>query len=704
MFIRNTFGPNLLKSIKFPVNSLSTMSINKKLLEQSRNELKSMFYAGIKAVAPKLLIENNIKIQDNQLHFKDNTIPLGENVYLIGFGKAVMTMAMTLEPMLGDRLKKGIINCPKVSRDILWETEDKSNFPMLRSTKIIYNEVGKNNLPDQRSWRASHDIIDLVESITTNDTLIVLISGGGSACLYMPRPRIDTDDKLHIIKILQKAGADITELNTVRQKLSLVKGGGLARMAYPATVITFILSDIVGDPLNLIASGPTVYSPKDPKSVIEIITKYGLNLEGDLKAVLYSKETFNDKKLINKKTKQFKHVTNYLLGNNLIAIEAAASEAKHLKLTSIILGNDILGNVHEVSLAYVFITSLICQAMAQKIEKVEFYNKVKDLPILKLSPEKVDHIFSTIDKMQGDTLVLIGGGEPTVKVTGKGKGGRNLELALHFSLDWLAKIKGNPWYAEYDVLMLSAGTDGQDGPTDAAGAFGYPAVGPIIHNSYKQLESLSKKQIGDMEAKEYADRKLVEDAIASKLKVVCKRRDLSLFKEPQTPKPEDLDYEFDETSVTGDTDDLSDNIKWMLLKVMEAENLLPENALQNNNTYNFYSRFKKGEDLFKTGYTDTNVMDLHFISIKKRNCPCSFDMNIEAPMMDEHDLSISNDTINRYEGQEIHVKLERGREERRTTMMKKDKPDDRLNITIIDDNFAEPCCSKKRKFPDHYKK
>ncbi|KOX77329.1 Glycerate kinase [Melipona quadrifasciata] len=591
------------------------MSTDTKSLEKYKSILKDMYFTGVRAVSPKNLMLNKVKFEDGMLYVGDQSFQLKENVYLVGFGKAVMGMAVILEHMLGHYLKKGVVSVPFASMESMWESEDKSYFPLIETSTVKYREGSLHNQPDDKSLETTHEIIDLVEPLTENDTLIVLISGGGSALLYMPRPVIDHEDKLHVCKMLQAAGADIKDLNTVRSKLSMVKGGGLARMAYPATVISFILSDIVGDPIELIASGPTVYNSKRPKEVIAILKKYNLfeQLEGDVKKLLTSKETFNDKKLLTKKKKQFTHVTNIILGNNTVAIEAASLEAYHHKLTPIILRSDVVGDVHDVSLAYTHVTSLICLALDKTLEKGEFFEKVKDIPVLSLSAAKVDEIYNLIDNASEEGVILIGGGEPTVVVKGKGKGGRNQQLALHFSLDWLTKIKSYPRFAEYEVIMLSAGTDGQDGPTDAA--------------------------------------------------------------------------------------DESDDTLPFILRIMEVERMLPENTLKENDTYNFYSRFKKGSDLFKTGFTGTNVMDLHFIYIKKRKCGCKIDFGKEdfENDLDMHDLHIDLSTIEKYKNLYKREPFDWHKFLRKPSVV--DEKADQLNIKITDDNLTDPCCRRDRKFP-----
>lgn len=594
-------------------------------------------------------------------------------------------MAVELERVLGDALKKGIVSVPSVSMDAIWASADKSSFPKLHDSRIDYREGGADNQPDGRSLDTTHDIVDLVEGLTEADTLVVLVSGGGSALLYMPRPVLDQEDKLELCRRLQNAGADITELNTVRQKLSLVKGGGLARMAYPASVITLVLSDIVGDPVGLIASGPTVYSPRAPQNVVAILKKYNLyqSLEGDLKTVVTSKETFDDRPLLNP-AKKFKHVTNIVLGNNTTALEAASHEALHKKLTPIILRSDVTGNVQDVSTAYAHVTSLICLASLNELGREEFYDKVRTMPILSLSIGKVDEIFRCINNLSG--IVLIGGGEPTVVVTGQGKGGRNQELALRFSLDWLAKIKSCPRLVEYDVIMLSAGTDGQDGPTDAAGAFGYPAIAPEIHDFYAKIKSMVTKENAQVEQEmTMTERTLTQDS--------CERQTKSNVE----PKERDSGN----TTKESLREDIDEHIDNLILKTMEVERMLPENTLKESDTYNFYSRFKKGADLIKTGNTGTNVMDLHFIYIKKRPCKCEIGSSDKSTykenILDVHDLHIDASTIEKYKATCASLEFEKKflRTSSLITEAKEEKPF--LNIKIIDENFTDSCYDKKHK-------
>lgn len=668
------------------------MTTDTGFLSEARSHLTDLFRAAVKAVSPSEIIKKKVKLQDNVLYVNDEKYPLRKNVYLVGFGKAVMRMAVEMERILGSTLKKGIVSIPSNSMDIVWKSEDKSSFPKLHNSAIEYREGGVNNQPDSKSLETTHRILDLVETLTDTDTLIVLVSGGGSALLYMPRPTLDYEDKLHLCKKLQNAGASITELNVVRRKLSLVKGGGLARIAYPASVISLILSDIINDPIDLIASGPTVYNAKAPEEAVSILRKYNLyqSIEGDLKTALTSKETFNDAPLLNS-VSQFKHVTNIIIGNNTTAMEAAWQEALRKKLSPIILKNNVEGNVKNVSMAYACIVKLILYIFMQKLTLEEFHDKANSIATIPLDFHKANEIYQYIVSNIGD-VVLIGGGEPTVLVEGQGKGGRNQELAVRFSQDMFIMTKIDPLLANYEVIMLSAGTDGQDGPTDAAGAFGYPAIVPITYDLHQRCQAMfkeeatpttSQKEMKYVEKIEDEENPITQDPS-------CKQPEIARpIVEPQEQDPSNAEGR----SVSARTDD-DIHINPLALNLLEAERMLFQNTLSNNDTYNFYSRFKRGADLLKTGLTGTNVMDLHFIYIRKKPCHGTSSIHSKVKqckhIFDVHNLHPDASTIEKYKRKYALAKHYKDL----TTKEKEEEP--LLNIKIVDKNVTGLCCNKKR--------
>lgn len=440
-------------------------------LLRMKNELKDIFFAGLNSVKPHVLIRSKIKVSGRNLIVNNKNYPLDDNVYLVGFGKAVMAMAIEMEKLLGKRLAKGIISIPRGS--INQQLQTMHNSSISQQPEIVdYRENCENNQADEDTLNTTQEIMNLAASLGEKDTLIVLISGGGSALLSMPHPSMTLDEKNKLWKKLQNGGAGIKQVNMVRQKLSMVKAGKLAELAHPATVLSFILSDIIGDPVELIAGGPTCYISRDMDEISSILEKYDLKNNGnEANKLLNSSETLDKN--------HFTKVNNFIIGNNSCAVDAARDEALKKGLNVIVLFNDVEGLVKNVSKMYVKLVTLFCQILDNSITKVEFANSVKNCEKLKALQGRVETFFSMLESNDANNnkgLILIAAGEPSVVVTGTGKGGRNQELALQFSLDWCQAVKTNVQLKKFDVMLLSAGTDGQDGPTDATGAFGHTAV------------------------------------------------------------------------------------------------------------------------------------------------------------------------------------------------------------------------------------
>ncbi|XP_034943257.1 glycerate kinase [Chelonus insularis] len=547
------------KSTKPQVSTINNIVQEEVSLKGAKDRLKKIFYTGLNSVKPHKIIQNKVTFKNNELCIDGTVLTLKERVYLVGFGKAVMGMAIAIEKLLKNQLIKGIVSIPRGLKSKIWENVDNDSFPLLTGV-IDYRENSLNNQPDDDTLIVTQEIINLAKSLTEKDTLIVLISGGGSALCSMPHPSITSEEKLNICKKLFNSGADIKEVNLIRQKLSMVKAGGLAKIAYPAQVIGLILSDIIGDPVELIASGPTVYSVRDPEIIETILKKYDLldKVEDNLKHILLERESNEDKLFIDKidNKDQFLHVNNFIIGNNSLAIANAKIETIRQSLNPIVLCNNIEGLVSEVSLMYSELCQLICEAWSKVISKEEFQEALKNHQGLSWLSGRANEIYQVLEVTEGQGLVLIAGGEPTIIVKGSGKGGRNQELALTFSFDWYKAVMNNSKLNPYDVLFLSAGTDGQDGPTDATGAFGYAGINFSIVNSQQVVNN---RQVNEK------------------------------------------------------------NNTYLEAKV---ESVSLENVLKNNDSYSFYSWFKEGDDLLKTGFTGTNVMDLHLIYIKKRQCKC----------------------------------------------------------------------------------
>ncbi|MEM2249777.1 MAG: glycerate kinase [Candidatus Bathyarchaeia archaeon] len=387
------------------------------LLDKRARELalKSL-EAAIKAVNPKSLIKSKLKLEGSILHVNGRAFNIGKfkNIYVIGGGKASGSMAEALEEVLGDKITDGLVNVPKGNK---------------HKTGIIRLHEASHPIPDESGVEGTRKMLEIAEKAGEEDLIICLISGGGSSLMPMPRGEITIADKRRITEELLKCGATINEINTVRKHISEFKGGWLAKKAYPATILNLILSDVLGDPLDFIASGPTVPDSTTFSDAINVLKKYGLwdKAPKSIRKVL----TDGEKGLIPETPKTgdeiFKKVFNVVLGNNRAASVAACETLKSEGLNTLMLTSLLEGEARHVG--------TVLASLAREISASG--NPVK--------------------KPAG----MVAGGETTVTVAGKGKGGRNQEIALAASL----KIRGLE-----GVVIASLSTDGVDGPTDAAGA------------------------------------------------------------------------------------------------------------------------------------------------------------------------------------------------------------------------------------------
>lgn len=329
-------------------------------------------------------------------------------------------------------------------------------------SKIKVFEGAIDNLPDQNSLQAAREIKSKVQSLTENDILLVIITGGGSALLPLPIEPITLDEKSTLIKQLSRAGATINDLNTVRIAISQVKGGKLALSGKNAhRIISLVISDIIDDPLNLIASGPTIPFEKPSKSPQEILEKFNLlsTLSASIAEVIQTNEENQDI------PETIKNSDVFLIGNNRIAIEAAMNKAKSLNLIPVFLSSKVKGNVVEISRAYFE----LAVAVKNYSKCDEFEKKIAEISsTLSAQSNFANDLVAALEAKSSSGICIISGGETTVTVTGNGLGGRNQELALRFT-----KLCHDANTSSLnDLLMLSAGTDGFDGNNDAAGALG----------------------------------------------------------------------------------------------------------------------------------------------------------------------------------------------------------------------------------------
>jgi len=328
-------------------------------------------------------------------------------VFLLGAGKASGVMAAAAEEILGDRVAGGFV------------VVKEGYGARLRRVEIA--EAG-HPVPDARGLAASARLLEIARAAGEDDRILFLVSGGGSALTPAPAPPITLAEKQEVTRLLLASGATIGELNAVRKHLSLFKGGQLARAAWPASVLTLALSDVIGDPLDVIASGPTAPDPTTFADAREVLVRRGLaervpasvarRLEAGLAGEIQETPKPGDR--------LFSRVTNIVIGNNALITDAAVAAAGRLGFRPDLLTRELQGEARDVARDFV--------ARARRLEP---------------------------------PACLIAGGETTVTVTGRGKGGRCQEFALAAALELRPADR---------ITILAAGTDGTDGPTDAVGA------------------------------------------------------------------------------------------------------------------------------------------------------------------------------------------------------------------------------------------
>jgi hydroxypyruvate reductase len=357
------------------------------------------------AVDPASAVRRHVCREGDVLVVAGRRYDLGDyaRVFVVGGGKAAVPMATAIAEILGGRLAEGIV---------------ATKYEHARGRSIPGIEVieAGHPVPDENSVRGAHAVVDLAERATERDLVICLISGGGSALLTLPAPGLSLADLQSLTDALLRCGATIDEINTVRKHCSGIKGGNLARLAAPARLIALVLSDVVGDPLDVIASGLTVPDATSSADAREVLRRYGI-----------SESPFPFHETPKPGDPIFDLVQNVVVGSNRLAALAAVEKARELGFDALLLGTYVDGEAREVGRVAAALAKGICA--------------------------------------HGDPLsppaCLVWGGETTVTVRGEGKGGRNQELAL------AAALALDGWQ---DVLIMALATDGTDGPTDGAGA------------------------------------------------------------------------------------------------------------------------------------------------------------------------------------------------------------------------------------------
>jgi len=373
------------------------------------------------SVNPYHCVADRITLQGDNLYIFEKKFDLNKinEIYVIGVGKAVISMAEAVIDKIGNKITAGLL----ISKH---QIEKKDNG---FGDKIEIFDGG-HPIPSAQSLKSAKKLQTLLKKVNKNDLIINLISGGGSALMVLPPDEITLFDISSLTDVLLRSGAAIQEMNTIRKHIDLVKGGGLARMAYPAYMETLILSDVLGDQISMIASGPTSIDETTYKDSLGIIHKYKIENEISKSIINYLKKGMRGdlQETVKFGDEVMNKISNNIIGNLTTAITSAEKAAKKSGYNTAILSTKLVGEAREVGKVFGSILT----------------NMVESDGLIK------------------KPACIIAGGETTVTISGNGKGGRNQELALGA----VGQIDGLP-----DCCLITIATDGEDGPTDAAGAF-----------------------------------------------------------------------------------------------------------------------------------------------------------------------------------------------------------------------------------------
>ncbi len=408
--------------------------------------------AGLNAVHPGEAVGRFVQREKDELRIASNIYPLDKDrrTFIIAFGKASLPMAESLTSILGDRLTGGVV----ITKHATGRT---SGLPRAQTRGRLAVMEGGHPVPDERSLAAGQRVLELLSGLRADDLVFCLISGGGSALMTAPVEGVTLSDLQALTSALLACGASIAEINILRRHLDLLKGGGLARLASPARLVGLILSDVVGNPLEVIASGPTAPDPTACADALAVLDKYqlsGSQFRSDdfpglaaragsrasqkatdpsrvlrevattsvLEALKSGRETLKPGDAV------FENVDNILVGSNLLAAQAALKQAEVEGFHPYLLCTDLQGEACDVAVE-------LCRTLRWA--------------------------WQTGDPAPHPACILAGGETTVTLCPNPGRGGRNTELALAA----VTKLASFP-----DVMLVSLATDGEDGPTDAAGA------------------------------------------------------------------------------------------------------------------------------------------------------------------------------------------------------------------------------------------
>ena len=384
-------------------------------LEARKAVLYSIFDAGVRAVAPDAALMRHVCLEDGQLLVDGQSwkLPRRGRLLVLGAGKGVAPMGAAVEELLGDRIDTGML-----------VVKYGHGLPLQQIAQV----EAAHPVPDAAGAAATRALLELAAGAAADDLVLCLLTGGASALTPAPVSGVTLEDMQQVTELLLRSGATITELNAVRKHLSRFSGGQLARTAAPAGVVSVIVSDVVGDALDVIASGPTAPDVSTFADCMDILARYGLG-SAMPPAVLHhlrQGQLHQEAETPKPGDALFRHVQNTLVATNRQALDAAAEQARSHGFRPVILTDRMVGEAREQA------ALLVTQARQMAAELAA----------------------------DAQPVCLLAGGETTVTLRGRGRGGRNQEMALAASL----ALQDCP-----HICALFAGTDGTDGPTDAAG-------------------------------------------------------------------------------------------------------------------------------------------------------------------------------------------------------------------------------------------
>jgi hydroxypyruvate reductase len=401
-------------------------------MTQLRDNALSIWRAAVDAVAPQRLLEEHVAVQRRHLVVDGEPYDLDQidRIAVVGAGKAGAGMAAALETILGEQL----LSEKRVSG---WVNVPADCVRPLRAIKLHAARPAGLNEPTAEGVAGSQRILKLVASLGPNDLCLALFSGGGSALLPAPAEGITLADKQAVTQHLSAAGANIAEINTVRKQLSRAKGGRLAAASTAGRLVALLISDVVGDPLDVIASGPTVPDATTPEEALAVLERFGARSGG------VSERVFD-----------------YLAAEAARTHPEIASDLRNAAVRNIVIGNN----------------ATAVDAAGLRAEQLGYQHAMHAATKLEPEAEQVGRHLAEMAlamRSQPGTDCLITGGEPVVRLADaavRGRGGRNQQLALAAMSYLIECANERPALNARGIVILSGGTDGEDGPTDAAGA------------------------------------------------------------------------------------------------------------------------------------------------------------------------------------------------------------------------------------------